>query len=157
MATTAALGLAKLIGSKFLMKNYGKLVGSAIKGMKDSNNHWLNKAGDFIGSALNKASDSDWFGEGVKKQLDNATKAAKGEEVDYNLNLEDKKHKKKEEETQQPQVIQQEQPTSAVAFYNKNLGGTNFKKYKGTSKKQKHKRVKVEKHKITRERNILAN
>ena len=154
---STALGLGKAIAGKFLMKNAGKLVGSAIKGMKDSKYHWLNKAGDFIGSAINRVSNSNLVGGEVKKQLENATKAAKGEEVDYNLNLEDKKHKKKEEETQQPQVIQQEQPTSDVAFYNKNLGGTNFKEYKGTSKKQKHKRVKVEEHKITRERNILAN
>ncbi len=141
---SSILGAVAPIAGKFIMKNSGKLVGSATKAMKDSKYKWLNKAGDFVGSAINKA--SGFVGEGeIKKQLENATKAAKGENVDFNFNLEDSKKKEQHNESAQP--------TTALAFYNKNLGGTNFKPYK--SKRKKFKRVNVKGYKITHPRGIL--
>ena len=128
-----ALGVGKELAGKFLMKNAGKLVGSAVHKMKNSNVGWINKAGNMAGSVINRA--SGFVGEGeIKKQLENATKAAKGENVDYNLNLEDSKPT--------PPQIEEAKPT-AVAFYNKNLGGTNFLRYRG---RKKFKRINVGKH-----------
>ena len=141
---SSILGAVAPIAGKFIMKNSGKLVGSATKALKDSKYKWLNKAGDFVGSAINKA--SGFVGEGeIKKQLENATKAAKGENVDFNFNLEDSKKEQHNESAQ---------PTTALAFYDKNLGGTNYKPYK--SKRKKSRRAEVEKHKIIHPRDIIT-
>ena len=128
-----ALGLGKALAGKFLMKNAGKLVGSAVHKMKNSNVGWINKAGNMAGSVINKASGmiSD---EKVKEQLENATKEANGQNVNYNFNFSDSKPT--------PPQTEEAKPT-AVAFYNKNLGGTNFLRYKG---RKKFKRVNVGKH-----------
>ena len=123
MALAIGSLLAKPIG-KFLMKNAGKLIGGGVnlaikhfdkdnkKGWRDKANNVLNKVTDFSNDILGEDSN-------ITKQLQNASNAVSGKDIKWNP-INDKQDTIKNE-------LMLASP-SPIGYYNRNLGGTNFKR-----------------------------
>ena len=115
--------LAPRIG-KFLMKNTGKLIGGGVnlainhfdkdnkKGWRDKANKVLNSVTDISNVLLGEDSN-------ITKQLQNASNAISGKDVKWNP-IDDKQDTIKNE-------LMLASP-SPIGYYNRNLGGTNFKR-----------------------------
>jgi len=131
MLSSILSAVAPTVG-KFIVKNSGKLIGSGINKMKNSNRQWLKNVGDKAEKAINNA--TNYVGEGVlKKQINNAVDAAQGKEVKFDLNLNDTSHN---------QLTQLAQPNALLLpqqFYKPNIGGTNFKRYRN----HRHRRIEI--------------
>ena len=116
--------LAKPVG-KFLVKNAGKLIGGGVnlaikhfdkdnkKGWRDKANKVLNSASDFSNAILGEDSN-------ITKQLQNASNAVSGKDIKWNP-INDKQDTIKNESMLAL-------PSSTGYYYNRNLGGTNFKR-----------------------------
>ena len=116
--------LAKPVG-KFLVKNAGKLIGGGVnlaikhfdkdnkKGWRDKANKVLNSASDFSNAILGEDSN-------ITKQLQNASNAVSGKDIKWNP-INDKQDTSKNESMLAL-------PSSTGYYYNRNLGGTNFKR-----------------------------
>ena len=116
--------LAKPIG-KFLVKNAGKLIGGVLnkgidyfdkdnkKGWRDKANKVLNSASDFSNAILGEDSN-------ITKQLQNASNAVSGKDIKWNP-INDKQDTSKNE-------LMLASPAPTGYYYNRNLGGTNFKR-----------------------------
>ena len=115
--------LAKPVG-KFLMKNAGKLIGGgvnlAIKHFdKDNKKGWRDKANKVLNSATNFSNDILGEDSNITKQLQNASNAVSGKDIKWNP-INDKQDTSKNE-------LMLASP-SPIGYYNRNLGGTNFKR-----------------------------
>ena len=141
MASAILSALVPYAG-KFVMKNAGKLIGSGVNWMKSSKHEWLKKVGDTAGNVVNKA--RSWSTNNkldktdIGKQLANASDEIAGKDVKWYGGDDDKKQPK----TDAVALVQPTAPNVPnVTYvpYNKNLGGTNFQRYR----KKKYKRTKV--------------
>jgi hypothetical protein len=123
MALAIGSLLAKPIG-KFLMKNSGKLIGGgvnlAIKHFdKDNKKGWRDKANNVLNSVTNFSNDILGEDNIITKQLQNASNAVSGKDVKWNP-IDDKQDTIKNESMLAL--------PSTTGYYNRNLGGTNFKR-----------------------------
>ena len=115
--------------------NAGKIVGSVVNTMKNSNKEWIKKAGNHAENAIN-SNISNTEG-ALQHQLTKASEAAQGKNVatDYNV----MSYSQPQQQLQNALAVIQPQP-----FYNKNLGGTNFLRYRKRFKRvdlsKRHKR-----------------
>ena len=124
MALAIGSLLAPKIG-KFLMKNSGKLIGGVLnKGIdyfdKDNKKGWRDKANKVLNSVTEFSNDILGEDNNITKQLQNASNAISGKDVKWNP-INDKQDTIKNESMLAL-------PSTTGYYYNRNLGGTNFKR-----------------------------
>ena len=132
--TSLILGALAPYATKFAVKNAGKLIGSGVKWMKGSKHEWLNKIGEKAGNVVNKI--NSWSVENKLDKTDIGKQIANASDV-----LADKEVKWQGFNNEKPKTdaVAVVQPNTPYVPYNKNLGGTNFQRYR----KKKFKRIKV--------------